>query len=132
MHYSEEKLREAARTIRPTLKTRLSEADAQTLGAQLDEFLEQAQQGTQVGPSIQKLLSQHDETRTLLQVFLETGQYPAALRGFSPLPGTSRPTLGDKFVCPDGDYEWYRPFVGALMPLCPKHKKQLVKSLKTA
>lgn len=128
MPYSEEKLREAARIIRARLRTLLNEPDALRLGAQLDELLEQAQQGTQVGPSLQKLLSEHDETRTRLQIFLETGQDPAALRGFSPLPGTSRPPLGDKFVCPDGDYEWYRPFVGALMPLCPKHKKQLVKA----
>jgi hypothetical protein len=127
MEHSEDNLREAARSIRPHLRNLVGDRDSTALDVKLAEILQQAEQGTDVGSAVQQLLTQRDETRAWLQLFLETGTIPSTTRGFSPLPGTSHPHPGTKFVCPDGDYVWYRPFVGVPVPECPTHRKQLVK-----
>jgi hypothetical protein len=128
MKPSENQLREAARAIRSRLKSIVSGTEASALDAQLVELLGQAQHGADVGVDILRLLGQRDATRKWLQVFLETGAADPIWRTYEELPGRSAPEPGKKFVCPDCDYEWYRPFKGYPVPKCPKHGKDLVKA----
>ncbi|WP_250285738.1 hypothetical protein, partial [Frankia sp. CiP1_Cm_nod2] len=43
------------------------------------------------------------------------------------LPGDPGPVEASRYVCPRGDYAWYRPEVGAAIPQCPTHQVHLVR-----
>jgi hypothetical protein len=43
-------------------------------------------------------------------------------RSLEPLPGTAAPVAAQRYACPvDGNYVWYRAFVGVPVPTCPDH-----------
>ena len=129
MDYPEELVREAARTIRPFLADMVGGPEAAILDARMAELLAQAQTGQSIGGRVGEILAQRDRTRNWLQLFLQTGVGPGATRGYQPFPGPApTPQPGTKFQCPDGDYVWYRPFIGVPAPMCPTHKLQLVKA----
>ncbi|MEW5861717.1 MAG: hypothetical protein AB1861_30800, partial [Cyanobacteriota bacterium] len=74
---------------------------------------------------ILELLAEQDSTREWLSGFLQDKQQPEYLRSWSPLPGQGSMVNAAKFVCPQGDYTWYRPRVGIEPPLCPTHNVPL-------
>ncbi|KLL11107.1 MULTISPECIES: hypothetical protein [Protofrankia] len=43
------------------------------------------------------------------------------------LPGDPGPVEAGRYVCPRGDYTWYRPEVGVAIPDCPTHQVRLVR-----
>jgi hypothetical protein len=125
MDYPEEHVLAAARTIRSVLHG-LSPSTAEDLDSQVAELLARAKTGERVGAGIIDVLSKQDATRSWMQFFLATGSPRPLSRGFQHLPGDPKPVPGTKFECPDGDFTWYRPFVGVPVPQCPTHKKPLV------
>ena len=46
------------------------------------------------------------------------------LRGYEP-PLGGEPVAAPKYVCPEGDYTWYRPSVRDAAPCCPTHGVKL-------
>ena len=46
--------------------------------------------------------------------------------GIRPLAGDTEPVPSTKYVCPLGDYVWFRSFVGRPIPPCPTHHVALV------
>jgi hypothetical protein len=58
-----------------------------------------------------------------------SGEAPLDERGFEPLPGHAVDVDADRFVCPQGDYEWWRRATGVPIPKCPNHGVRLRRAL---
>ncbi|XZF60814.1 MAG: hypothetical protein ACSI46_17155 [Gloeotrichia echinulata DVL01] len=134
---------EAARSIRPYLSELLPAAEAEVIDQQLADLLAQANTTQRIDNLILELLAAQDVTREWIFRFLQDKQQPEHLgtfhalpdpRGmnalldsgnFSDLPGSPSIVNTTKFVCPEGDYTWYRPRVGVKPPLCPTHHLRL-------
>ena len=116
---------DAACSIRPYLSELLTATQAEALDQQIADLLAQANTGQQVDNLILELLANQDATREWLSKFLQDKQQPEHLRSWSPLPGQRSMVNAAKFVCPQGDYTWYRPRVGIEPPLCPTHNVPL-------
>ena len=119
--YKSAEILEAARSIRPYLRELLPPSEAKAIDKELAKLLEKASTGESIKNQILELLRNQDSTREWLLDFLQDKQKPDNLRNFSPLAGTISIVKADKFVCPEGDYTWYRPRVGIEPPLCPTH-----------
>jgi hypothetical protein len=122
--YKPEDVLEAARSIRPELK-RLLAAQAESVDARLAGLLEQARRGKRVQTAILELLSAHERTRKWTTRFLKRRHQEGGVRAYAPLPGSMRPVAAQKYVCPKGDYIWYRRSVAVPVPLCPTHSVPL-------
>jgi len=104
-------------------------AEAEGVDRELDNLLAEAEQGRKVASLILDLLARHDATRAWMREFLEGAEEatappaaaPPGVRGYSPPPGRADPIAAQKFVCPNGDFEWYRQRVGTPVPECPTH-----------
>ncbi|MBA3922099.1 MAG: hypothetical protein H0X31_10530 [Nostocaceae cyanobacterium] len=103
----------------------LPAAEAEAIDRQLADLLAQANTRQPIENLILELLAAQDATREWLSNFLQDKQQPEHLRTFSPLPGQSSIVNAAKFVCPQGDYIWYRPRVSVEPPLCPTHNQPL-------
>lgn len=114
--YPEEVL-ECARSLRPFLPEMLG-VEAVTVDRQLADLLAQAKAGESVDTKILELLKSHPKTRNWAAEFLAPKQIP---KGFERLPGSNDAIAAQKYVCPEGDYVWYRRSVGVLIPTCPTH-----------
>lgn len=123
--YPAEDILEAARSIRPFLSELLPEAEVKVIDQQLSDLLAQANTRQPINNLILEVLTTHDTTREWLSKFLEDKQQPEHLRTVFSLPGNPSMVNADKFVCPQGDYIWYRPRVGIEPPHCPTHKQPL-------
>jgi hypothetical protein len=123
--YDSADILEAARSIRPYLSELLPAAQAEVIDKQLANLLAQANTRQPIDNLILELLAAQDATREWLSRFLQDKQQPEHLRSFSPLPGQGSIVNSAKFVCPQGDYIWYRPRVGIEPPLCPTHNLPL-------
>ena len=123
--YESADILEAARSIRPYLSELLPAPEAEALDQQLAHLLAQANTRQPIDNQILELLAGQDSTREWLSGFLQDKQQPESLRTFRPLPGHTSIVNAAKFVCPHGDYTWYRPRVGMEPPLCPTHNLPL-------
>ena len=123
--YESADILDAARSIRPYLSQLLTPAEAEVIDQQLADLLAQANSGQPVDNLILELLSEHDSIREWLSGFLQDKQEPEHLRSWSPLPGQGSMVNAAKFVCPQGDYTWYRARVGIEPPPCPTHNVPL-------
>jgi hypothetical protein len=123
--YDSADILDAARSIRPYLSELSGITDAEAIDQQLAELLAQANAEQSVDNQILELLAKQDATREWALQFLKDKQQPEALRSFSPLPGQPSIVSAAKFVCPQGDFTWYRPRVGVEPPLCPTHNLPL-------
>jgi hypothetical protein len=123
--YESTDILEAARSIRPYLSELLTAAQAEVIDQQLADLLAQANTRQPIDNLILELLAAPDATREWLSRFLQDKQQPEHLRSFSPLPGHGSIVNAAKFVCPQGDYTWYRPRVGIEPPFCPTHNLPL-------
>ena len=124
--FKTEDILDAARTIRPYLGDLLETESAKEIDGQLAHLLAKANSGQPVENLILELLAAHEATRDWMNRFLLNRQQPEHQRTFSPLPGRVSPLINaPKYVCPQGDYVWYRPRVGTIPPLCPTHNLPL-------
>ncbi|MFE4108544.1 hypothetical protein [Almyronema epifaneia] len=125
--YQAEDILDAARSIRPYLSELLTPnpTAAEQLDQKLAELLDQASQNPSATILIQKQLRENAATREWVRQFLEDKQLPDENRSFQPLPGYPSIVKAAKFVCPQGDYTWYRPRVGIEPPPCPTHNLPL-------
>ncbi len=51
----------------------------------------------------------------------ESGKSAAYRRDIVSSTGAPWPDDAECYVCPLGDYTWYRPHIGTPIPLCPTH-----------
>jgi hypothetical protein len=109
---------EAACSILPFLSKLLPEAEAKVIDQKLSNLLAQAKTGQPIDNLILDVLAAHDTTREWLSEFLEGKQQSKHLKNLDFLPGEVSIVNADKFVCPQGDYIWYRPRVGIEPPHC--------------
>ena len=115
--FDPEEVLECARSIRPFLPELLG-TEAEPFDRQLAELLAQANPGQQVDDQILELLKSHAKTRQWAAEFLSPKE---VTRGFDRLPGNMGSVSAQKYVCPQGDYVWYRRSVGIPIPICPSH-----------
>jgi hypothetical protein len=115
-----------ARAIRPYLP-RLIENDALVIDKKIGGLLEKAESGQEVDAELTELIDATPATRAWAHEFLG-GPVPGRRvgRSFQPLPGDATPVAAQRYVCPKGDYVWYRPFVGMSIPRCPTHYLLLI------
>jgi hypothetical protein len=119
---------DAARSIRPYLP-QLAGASAKNLDSSLVTLLEHAGDDPQTALKVLECLKHNQATETWTAEFLNHGQ-PADVaamveKGIQDLPGLGGNVSALKYVCPSGDYIWYRRAVGQQIPQCPTHLKQL-------
>jgi hypothetical protein len=127
--YKAKDVLEGACAIRPCLTQLLEARQAAEIDKKLAELLAQSQTDLKVDNQILKLLAKEEATRTWLAAFLEHNLPPEVTRFYSPPPGIIGPVPGmTKFVCPEGDYIWYRRSVGEQIPQCPTHQLELVRA----
>jgi hypothetical protein len=128
----DEQILEVARSIRPYLP-RLIGAQANQCDRRLVDLLNEAAAGTDVGEAILELLARQPATHSWAASALADERHRppdvqadrgAASRGFSPLPNPYGADVVDaeRYTCPvDGNYVWWRVWVGAPVPECPDH-----------
>lgn len=108
---------EGACSIRPYLPELLG-LEAEQVDQQLADLLKKSKAGQQVDQQILELLKSHPKTRNWIAVFLSPKQVS---KGYERLPGNIGAVSSQKFVCPEGDYIWYRRTAGIPVPSCPNH-----------
>ncbi|SNQ50509.1 conserved hypothetical protein [Frankia canadensis] len=129
---------EAARAIRPYLTDWFTKKDAAALDQQIATVLAAAEPAdpAPVAGELRALLHRHPLTgRFLRDVLADAPRYrppdqqPRYQR--TPRPGTlgdPGPVAADRYVCPHGDYTWYRPDLSTPIPSCPTHQAALTRS----
>ncbi len=116
-----------ARAIRPYL-SRLVGNDWQAIDGQIGRLLERAESGDEVDAELTELIDATPATQAWADKFLNRSAPKRRVqRSFQPLPGDATPIMAQRFVCPEGDYVWYRPSVGTPIPRCPTHNLLLVR-----
>ena len=126
---SDERVLEVARAIRPYL-TELLGPNAEQVDGELAALLARSRgdDDDEVEGLILDCLMRNRATHDWAARFLmERGpdQAAGAERGYSPLAGQGEPVRAPRFVCPKGDYVWYRHSVGQDPPTCPTHRLAL-------
>jgi hypothetical protein len=81
-----------------------------------------------VSDDVIALANCYESTRSWLfqRVVGSISTFRSLSAGFQVLPGGGEPTILPRFVCPKGDYTWYRDQVGVSIPRCPAHAIGLV------
>lgn len=115
--YTPEDVLECARSIRPELPELLGAA-AETVDRQLADLLAQAKTGAAVDAEILDLLKSHPNTYDWAAEFLAPQRVS---KGYERLAGSGDVVSAQRYVCPEGDYVWYRRSVGIAIPTCPSH-----------
>ena len=127
--YDAKDILKGARTIRSHLTELLEASQAAEMDENLAELLAEFETGSKVDSQILKLIAKHEATRTWMAAFLEHHLPPQLARFYSPPPGNTGPIPGVmRYVCPEGDYHWFRHRVGEPIPQCPIHQLDLVPS----
>lgn len=124
----EEDVRQAARAIRPYLSELLKNdhAAASELDRRLAELLAEAQAGHSVKTDLLIALSDQQATREWTREFLKDKLPPQVYRSWRRPPGDPGQVPAQRWVCPQGDYDWYPSFAGEQPPACPTHQLDLV------
>ncbi|MBW4475140.1 MAG: hypothetical protein KME45_32885 [Stenomitos rutilans HA7619-LM2] len=115
--FTPEDVLECTRSIRPFLPSLLG-AEAEQIDQQLAGLLVQAQAGESVDIQILELLKSNPDTFQWIKEFLSAKPLS---RGYERLPGGSGAVSAQKYLCPQGDYVWYRRSAGIPIPTCPTH-----------
>lgn len=123
--YPSDDLLEAAKSIRPFL-SKLLEENAEEMDRHLAELIARCQAGEHQENQIAELLASRDATRKWMAEFLKNDGRQEAIRNYSPLPGAVGSVGAPKYICPEGDYIWYRLDSSDPIPLCPTHQILLV------
>jgi hypothetical protein len=107
-----------ARQIRAELPGLLPTLDADRLvaiAAELDELIDRAENGGPARMPILRLLGGQPALRRRANELAD----PAVFRGVVPPPGPVRVPVAPRYVCPNGDYEFFRRDVSQPIPVCP-------------
>ncbi|MFG2823980.1 hypothetical protein ACGFX4_31700 [Kitasatospora sp. NPDC048365] len=89
----------------------------------LVRLLARAEAGEPVRADLVALLSERDAVRRVMRGRLAGDpQY----RVYDSLPGDPEPMLPPRYVCPQGDQEWFRFDAGEAVPRCSQHDVPLV------
>jgi hypothetical protein len=122
---------DAARMLRPYLPALVGD-DAQAIDENLAQLIADALRGEDVAEQIVRRLSSHAEMRDWVAQALEHDppQPPdlasAVERDFSGLPGLGEALPAARYICPYGDFVWYRRAVGERLRDCSTHHVPLV------
>ena len=137
----DEGILQAARVIRSYLPMLVGPAAAAGLDQQVAELLAASGQDENSTAKLRVLLGRDEATSAFLAEVLADAphfrppdmqpqyQIPKT-RGlkWEALPGDQGPILhAGVYVCPHGDFTWYRPAVGVPVPVCLTHGVALVK-----
>jgi hypothetical protein len=117
MAFKPEAILNCACSIRPFLPELMGD-EAAAFDQQLADLLAQAQAGQPVETQILELLKNNPKTRQWAAECLASQRVS---KGFDRLPGSSGAVAAQKYVCPQGDYIWYRRSSGIPVPVCPTH-----------
>jgi hypothetical protein len=120
--YEAQDVLEAARAIRPHL-SELVPLDAGDVDNRLGRLIQRAEGGQDVKLEILELLSEREATRDWADRLLAV---PEEYRSYKPLAGRVQRVSVPRYVCPQGDYTWYRFSKGDVIPVCPRHGVALV------
>lgn len=107
-----------AREIRAELPDLLPTLAADRLAAitaEVDELIERGENEGAVRGPILRLLGGHPALRRRANELAD----PAVFRGVVPPPGPVRVPVAPRYVCPNGDYEFFRRDVSQPVPVCP-------------
>jgi len=118
--FSSHEILESARTIRAYLPKLLTPDEAQQMDAQLSDLLAQAHTGQAVEQQILSVLTSHSRTQEWVAEFLSPTTFSRG-PGDSVLPGRIGMITAPRYVCPEGDFVWYRFSLGETIPTCPSH-----------
>ncbi|MEU1183845.1 hypothetical protein ABZ464_40725 [Streptomyces sp. NPDC005820] len=117
-------LLEAARAIRPYLEELVGE-DAAAYDGALGRLLADAHEGLDVDAPLSALLSSNEDISVWIGMVrhdpLRRPPEHQPIRGYGDLPGPGEPVSAERYVCPGGDFVWYRPTAGVPVPACPDH-----------
>ena len=120
--YEHDDYLKAALAIRNHLNGLLGE-EAGKVDRQLKRLLRAAQQGQKVDNLILEVIRRHESTRIWMDAYLRSraaSEVPDEIRNYnSPLGEKSIPAI--RYVCPEGDYVWYRQSIKDVVPHCPTH-----------
>jgi hypothetical protein len=126
---------EMARAIRPYLPELVGQA-ADEVDRELAALLADVKAGAPPDSVAQQistvLIRWPDAHNWAARVLQDPGHLPPELqalahgRGYEALPGDGEPIPAQKYVCPDGDFVWYRATVGVSVPRCPTHDIEIV------
>lgn len=120
---------EAARAVRPYL-SELVGPGAGELDGRIAALLNEGASGTAVPDALRQLLDADAATRIFLEDVLGDApdyrppavQFDIRRTGYQKPPGAMNPVLHlGKYVCPGGDWVWYRLSATAAVPPCPTH-----------
>lgn len=112
-----QKILEAARQIRPELPNLLHSDQITDFDQKLAQLLAQAKLGKATDSEILTLLKSNDRTYDWIVNFLSVERVS---KGPS-LPGHPGSVSAPKYVCPEGDYVWFRRTNDSPIPRCPTH-----------
>lgn len=122
---------DAARMLRPYLPA-LVGGDAQAIDENLAQLIADALDGEDVAEQIVRRLSARAELRDWVAQALEhdppqpPGLAAAVERDYSGLPGLGEVLPAARYICPYGDFVWYRRAVGEQIRDCPTHHVPVV------
>jgi hypothetical protein len=125
----EEPILEAARAIRAYLPDLLGDT-ALEVDRSIADLFSAGAAGAQITDELVSVLSEHTETRDWTAQLLSNGELlPPQIsvlidRGAAP-PGDPGVVSAVRYVCPQGDYVWYRTSVSEQVPSCPTHDATL-------
>ena len=115
---------EAGRAIRPHLPELLGD-EAAPFDARLAEALDADEPAARRADAVLAQLGARPACAEWVAAFLEQrvppDLVPLAERSVEPLPGGGEHVSADRYVCPRGDYTWYRRAVGQRVGRCPTH-----------
>jgi hypothetical protein len=128
-----ERILEAARAARAYLPELIPDDHAE-VDRELAALLRDVDRDPGAVDRILAVFEDHVELKEWTAAFMERG-YPEDVaeeieRYDGELPGRGIDLPGTKFVCPQGDYAWYRRMVGQAVPEeCPTHHVPLRRAL---
>ena len=120
---------EAARAVRPYLSELVGPAAGQ-LDTRIAALLNESATGAADPDALRVLLDAEAATRIFLQAVLDDApyfrppevQFDVRRTGYQKPPGKMNTVLHlGKYICPGGDYVWYRLSESAAVPPCPTH-----------
>jgi hypothetical protein len=125
---------EAARAIRPYLTDLVGPTEAAVLDRQIADLLHDLTNTTETAAQLRTLLHRQEDTGWFLDRVLADWphyrppyQQSAQHRDLPRPAGDISHVEADRYVCPEGDYVWYRPEVGTRIPKCPDHHLPLTR-----
>lgn len=113
---------ELAERVRGELPALLPAAEVAAVDDALGELIERGHQGEPVATAILKLLRAHPGLRRRAAELADPGVPRAVL----PPPGARSLPPAPRYVCPNGDYEYFHVNTSRAIPKCPHDGAGLV------